>query len=362
MTATRVPAAAPPPDDPTQGIPAASRLPIYGLLTGLALLLALLRLLTGPWLQLVSPSAGVLLEGWPAQWEVVYFLQLLPSFAGDGAPLDGFAPVHQRALIELYVAGGLYAWTGSVYWSFALVDLAGWAIAGIATFHLGLRLGAGRLAALLGGVLVVASPLFASRMWTHVFHPAEFASLPVGLWAALVLLDRCAEDGPPVAGRVRRVATLAGGLGLVLFGLGLTYQYQWVVLPLAGVAALTWPAGSGGRRVDRLGLVLGVLGSAAVLGLAMLALRGLLAAGGVPLGGSLADAVSRPDAMALDRLRTEGLLWALPRMRSVQAMLLAYHPLVLAAAAGGLCLLPWRFALLTAVASATALLLSLIHI
>ena len=102
--------------------------------------------------------------------------------------------------------------------------------------------------------------------------------------------------------------------------------------------------------------MLGVLGSAAVLGLAVLALRGLLAAGGVPLGGSLADAVSRPDAMALDRLRAEGLLWALPRMRSAQAMLLAYHPLVLAAAAGGLCLLPRRFALLTAVASATALL------
>ena len=156
----------------------------------------------------------MLLEGWPAQWEVVYFLQLLPNFAGDGPPLDGLAPVHQRALIEMYVTGALYAWTGSVYWSFALVDLAGWAIAGIATFHLGLRLGCGRLAVLLGAVLVVTSPLFASRMWTHVFHPAEFASLPVGLWAALTLLARCAGDArgrPAGAGRARRAATLAGG-------------------------------------------------------------------------------------------------------------------------------------------------------
>jgi hypothetical protein len=337
------------------GVPGRSFLPVYGLLTGLATLLALARLLTGPWLELVGPVGVMLLEGWPAQWEVVYFLQLLPSFAGDGPPLDGLAPVHQRALVEMYVAGGLYAWTGSVYWSFALVDLAGWAVAGIATFHLGLRLGAGRLASTLGAVLVVTSPLFASRMWTHVFHPAEFASLPVGLWAALTLLAASAGYAPSGAARLRRAATLAGGLGLILFGLSLTYQYQWVVLPLAGLAALTWPGGGDGRRADRAVLVLGVAGGAVTFGLALLGLRALLTIGGVPLGGSLADAVSRPDSIVLDRLRTEGVWWVLPRLRSAQAMVLAYHPLVVVAAVAGLCLLPWRFALLTLVASALAL-------
>jgi hypothetical protein len=340
---------------PADAAPGGSRLPVYGLLTGLALLLAVVRLLTGPWLELVGPVGVMLLEGWPAQWEVVYFLQLLPNFAGDGPPRDGLAPVHQRALIEMFVTGALYAWTGSVYWSFALVDLAGWALAGIATFHLGLRLGCGRRASLLGAVLVVTSPLFASRMWTHVFHPAEFASLPVGLWAALTLLARCAGEDQASSRRARRTATLAGGLGLVLFGLSLTYQYQWVVLPLAGVAALTWPGGTGGRRVDRVSLVLGVVGAVVVLGLATLALRGLLALGGVPFGGSLAGAVSRPDSIVLERLRTEGVWWILPQLRSVQAMVLAYHPLVVVVALAGLCLLPWRFTLLTAVASALAL-------
>jgi hypothetical protein len=339
---------------------AASPLPLYALLGGLTLALGLARLLTGPWQQLVNPTGGVLLEGRPAEWEVVYYLQHFPTLAGDGPPLDGFAAVHQRALVELYLAAGLYAWTGSAYWSIALVDLVGWAVAGIATYHLGLRLGVDRRAAALGSVLVVTSPLFASQMWMNVFHPAEFASLPLGLWAGLTLMERATQrarrgDG---AGRAEAAVSLAGWLGLLLFGLSVTYQYQWIVLPLLVTAALTWPAPTGGpegRGGSRVTLLLGLAGAVVVLVGATLALQGLLRVGGVPPGGSLEGAVSRADSTLLGRLRGEGPLALLPDVRSLGAMVAVYHPLVFAVAGLGLFVLPWRTSVLALVATAMSL-------
>jgi hypothetical protein len=202
-------------------------------------------------------------------------------------------------------------------------------------------------------VLVVTSPLFASQMWMHVFHPAEFASLPVGLWAAVKLMDGAVGRGgrglePPG----RAVARLAGLLGLVLFGMSLTYQYQWIALPVLGAAALSWP---GGRWRVRLGLLASLVGAAVVLGVALLAFRGLLLLAGVPQGGSLAEAVSRPEALAMERLRQGGPLALLPRAGNLEAMAAVYHPLVLGVACLGLLWVPWRVRWMALAASATTL-------
>ncbi len=233
--------------------PAGRLLALYGTLAGLALVLALARLATGPWYQLYNPGGSALLEGLPVEWEAVYYLVHFPSILGDDPPAYAYSPVHYRALVELWAAGALQAWTGSAYWALAVVDLAGWALAGAATYHLGWRLGAGGRGAALGALLTVGSPLLASNMWAHVLHVAEFASLPVGLWAALALLDGAA--GPNLGGARERAGgmlRLAAGLGALLVGLSLTYQYQWVVAPLALAAARGRP-GQAPRRPGRAG-------------------------------------------------------------------------------------------------------------
>lgn len=354
----------------TETTPGASRdrLLLYGVLAGLALALALARLATGPWYQVYNPASAALLEEGPVEWEVVYFLPHLPAVAGEAPPEYAVSPVQYRALGPLWVAGALWAWTGSAFWALAIVDLAGWAIAGVATYHLGRRLRAGDRAAALGALLVVGSPLLAGNMWTHVLHLAEFASLPVGLWGALVLLDADAVDSAGAAGtsstasaRSNRSSTrrgwgragrLALGLGALLVGLSLTYQYQWVVAPLAALAAATRPAGS---RLHALGAVAGAVGI--YLG-ATVVLRGVLLVAGHGDPGPQQDAVARPEALALSGLRTldrAGLWTLLPNRGHVLTTIGLYHPVVFVAGVAGLGLLSGRARLLGVVALVGAL-------
>ncbi len=341
--------------------PAGRLLALYGTLAGLALVLALARLATGPWYQLYNPGGSALLEGLPVEWEAVYYLVHFPSILGDDPPAYAYSPVHYRALVELWAAGALQAWTGSAYWALAVVDLAGWALAGAATYHLGWRLGAGGRGAALGALLTVGSPLLASNMWAHVLHVAEFASLPVGLWAALALLDGAA--GPNLGGARERAGgmlRLAAGLGALLVGLSLTYQYQWVVAPLALAAALGRPGPARPGGPGRAGALLAVAGAVGLYLVATLALRALLAA--VATAGPLdlyGAAVSQPADLALARLRgatsLADVLNVLPISSALEMTVQVYHPLVFVAGLAGLALLPWHARWLAAVAFGLAL-------
>ena len=67
-------------------------------------------------------------------------------------------------------------------------------------------------------------------MWRHDLHVADFAGLPIALWAAVVLVD---EPRPPLH--------LSGALAVLLLLLSLSYQYQWLVAP-AGLRPLRHPA------------------------------------------------------------------------------------------------------------------------
>lgn len=341
------------------------RLLFYGILAGLVLALALARLATGPWYQVYNPASALLLEEGPVEWEVVYFLPHLPAVAGEAPSGYTVSPVQYRALGPLWVAGALWAWTGSAFWALAIVDLAGWAIAGVATYHLGRRLGARDSAAALGALLVVASPLLASNMWTHVLHLAEFASLPVGLWGTLVLLDaddsRAAGAASTAGAATKRsnrrtawgrTGRLALALGALLVGLSLTYQYQWVVAPLAALAAITRPAGGRGRAL------VAVAGAVGIYVAATVAVRVALFVAGLGDPGSQQDAVARPEALALSGLSTldRAGLWALlPNRGHLLATVGLYHPLVFVVGIAGLGLLSGRARLLGLVALVGAL-------
>jgi hypothetical protein len=314
-----------------------------------ALLLAGLRLWTGPWLHTYNPGWIVQLDGWPAEWEITYFLVHVPSFVGDASPALGFAPVHTRTMAELYLASTLYGWTRSAYWSFAAVDLAGWLLATLATYHVALHLGASRPAALATATLTAASPILVSNMWMHVFHVAEFATMPLGLWAAFALVKRYQEP-----------LRLGAGLGLLLLLLSVTYQYQWIVGPLAGVLVLSRPG------VPRRQGVPALLLAAVVFVIATAGLRALLAAvASSSPGDQYAEAVSRPEALAaaqLAALLASGHLGAIVRRAADVWMLVdLYHPLVAVASFAGLLLLPRKTWLLASLAMAATLIATILY-
>ncbi|HEX2036399.1 MAG TPA: hypothetical protein VHS99_19625, partial [Chloroflexota bacterium] len=318
---------------------------LYAVLVGLPLILALARLGTGPWFHLSNPSGVRLLEGWPAGYEVAYYLAHFPTFLGSEPPQYAFSAVHYRSFLELYAVSAIYAWTGSAYWSFAAVDLLGWVLAGVAGYHLALRLGAACWGAALGSLLLTASPLLVSNMWIHVLHLAEFATLPLGLWAALVLVD----DAPR-----RARGYLAAALGLVLLFLSLTYQYQWIMVPLVAVLL--------GARRDYRWRDRGLILAGAILHFAGATAALRLILGAVASSGE-ADiytrAVAQPVALAAVRLAEVlegGRLTALfPGWSELRMMVEAYHPLVFGAGLLGLVFLPWRTRLLALVATGATL-------
>src|SRR5947208_3005531 len=165
-------------------------LAFYAALGLLTLALGLARFEMGPWYHTYHPPEVSLLEGWPAGWEVIYYTDEFPNFLGNPSSRFGIAPVHYRTYLTLYLSTLLYALTGSAYWSLALVDLCFWWLAGVATYHLARRLRASEVAAGLSALLAVASPLLVSHMWREDLHPANFASLPLGAWAAVTLIDQ----------------------------------------------------------------------------------------------------------------------------------------------------------------------------
>jgi hypothetical protein len=304
----------------------------YLLLAVLTLFLGLSRYLSGPWFHVYHPWETSLLEGKPLAWEAVYYTDLFPAFTSDLPTRFGIAPVHYRTLLPLYLVAALSTWTGSAYWSFAAVDLFFWFLAGVATLHLARRLGATPWAALLGALLLVASPLLISHMWRHDLHPANFASMPLCLWAAVALVDDH-----------RRPLLLPLALSAVLVFASLSYQYQWVLAPLILILCATNP---------RLGLLRGVavtLGAVALYVLATAVLNDLFRrAVGPPTEWSYV--ASQPGTMIATRVLAvrslSGLLELLPSPYHQLELVRSYHPALLVAGLIGVLRLGLRTTLL----------------
>ncbi len=325
----------------------ASRLALAGraapaALVPVALALGLARLATGPWYHVYNPRGVVLLDGLPAEWETRYYLEHLPTFLGNAPPGAGIAPVHYRVFASLFLTTTLYGWIGSAYWSLAIVDLAAWCAAALATYHLALRLGASPRASWLGALLVTTSPLLVSNMWSHVLHLAEFASLPIGLWAAVALVE---EGGGWLATGWR--------LGVLLFLLSVTYQYHWVVLPLLPILLLATPGWTPRRAAATVALAFAVFVAATA------AMKAALLIAGLGTAGAEAQAVAQPGSLAAARLAgvqsIAQLRSTLPEWGHVAATAALYHPWVFVAGLAGLVLLPWRARLLGAATIAISL-------
>jgi hypothetical protein len=307
----------------------------YALLALLVLALGLARLWLGPWYYTWNPYEVTLLERWPAAWEVSYYTEQFPHFLGDAPAKFGIALVHYRTFATLYLAATLYAWTGSAFWSLAAVDFAFWFLAGVAARQLALRLGTSDTAARIAGLLVVASPLFISHFWRLDLHAANFATMAIGAWAAVALIDET---------RSRLLLTLS--LGALLVWLGLNYSYQWVLMPLLVVLCLT------SRRHGPLTAFL-VPAGAALLYLAGTRALELLFATFVGPASAFDNVASQPGSMILDRARSGAPLREIAESLlspyHVTEIARSYHPLVLGAGIGGALLLSRRLAALTLV-------------
>ena len=308
--------------------------------------LAFARLTLGPWDMVYNPLGAGLVEGWPVGWEIVYYLVHVPTFLGDALPTHTISDVHYRALVPLQVASLLSVWLGSVYWSFALVELSFWTLAVVATYHLARRLGVGELTARIAALLTLASPLFASAMWQHVLHVAEFATMPIGLWAGVVLID---EE--------RRRARLALALGGLLVLLSLTYNYQWITLPILLALLRT-------SRLQTWREVLAILaGAVGVYGAVTAMARLVLILGQLdPLtnpGAEHMQAVAEPAQLLAARwadFRSNlDLRVLLPRVDHLTTTAKAYHPIVFGVAIGGVLLCPPRVRWLALIGSLAAL-------
>ena len=257
----------------------------------LAVLIVLLAWprLTGPsWWVLRMPFDLRESEGNTVQWEHYLFSNALrATLQSDAAPAvaGAYNTDHYRALLPTYISAIFAYWLDSSYKGFALVDLLAWWIAAWALYYLSRRLDTDNVSALIAAVLLAASPLMISHMWSQLLHVAHSASLvPCFLVALLLLADQRLALGWRVV-----------GLASVLYVASLTYQYQWIVVPcLLSLAIL-------GER--RLIWILSIV-TAALLFVAMTLLtHQILDSVGLPVSSRLNDpllAVSSRLALAID--------------------------------------------------------------
>lgn len=299
------------------------------LLAALVLLLAILRFFGALGYATYRPLGMRLLEGLPASWEAQYFTDQLPLFLADTPVRWGIAPVDYRTYIQMYVFAQLTGWVGSTFWPLAAVDLLFWLGAVLATYRIGLRLGSSTTAATVGAVLTAGSPIYAAQMWRQDLHLANLASLPLGLWVALVHIQER-----------RTWWGLVGGLAFVFLALSLTYQYQWFLAPVV-LALMAFQRGIGLRR----GAV-ALAGAAALFAAATGVLRTLIAFSALEPRPDRLAAVQQPLAVAGEIFGSvtdlRSMLTALPGQAHVATTALAYHPVIYALGLAGLVLLERR--------------------
>jgi len=170
--------------------------------------------------------------------------------------------------------------------------------------------------------------------------------MPIGLWAGVVLIDE--EQGR---------ARLAVGLGALLVLLSLTYQYQWITLPMLLILLR-----SSRRSTWRESLT--ILGGAvaAYAGVTALVRLALILGQLDPLTNPTAEhmrAVAEPAQLLATRLAdfrsNLDPRVLLPRVDHLTTTARAYHPVVLGFGIGGVLLCPPRVRWLALVGSLGAL-------
>jgi hypothetical protein len=178
-------------------------------------------------------------------------------------------------------------------------------------------------------------------MWRHDLHPANFASMPLCLWAGVALVDDH-----------RSRWRLAVALALLLVFASLSYQYQWVLAPLLLILCATNPrlGPLWGAAVTLVAVALYVLASAALEVLFRHAV-------GPPTEWSYV--ASQPGSMIAERVLAvrslPDLLALLPGPYYVEEVVRSYTPALLGAGLVGVCLLGRRAVLLTVTGLAISL-------
>jgi len=184
-------------------------------------------------------------------------------------------------------------------------------------------------------------------MWREDLHPANFASLPLGAWAAVALIDE-----------QRRSWRLSAALGVLLVWLSLSYQYQWVMVPILFVLLL----GKGQTRVPQVGAIWrAALVTAGAVALYLMLTAGLqtLFAQGVGPPTESNNVAAQPGSMLVERLlgtrSLSDVVGLVPSRYYRDELVRSYDPAVLVAGIMGVALLGPTVAVATLIGLAVSL-------
>jgi len=191
-----------------------------------------------PFLATSRPEAGMenwtnadgyamLLDGYPAQGDGVFLLNLLGLFMGDRPAISG---EFDRRAGHVYLVSLLQAPLGT-YWAFATVNLVAWITSALAVWRLGWRRWPNRAVGEVAAVMVATGQGFIFMSTAPQAHPTAFAAFAV----VLVLLDEVGLWTSRGAAKLRGAVAAAWAIGVA----GLLYFGH---IPLALV---TWVFGAG---------------------------------------------------------------------------------------------------------------------
>ena len=291
------------------------------------------RIWIGPWYHLYNPADARLIDGIPSTWEVVYFAPHLSSFTSSVPPSYGLAQVQTRALLPLALSALVASLTSHVGVALLVVETTGWFLASAMTERLGRAMGVSPTGAMLAGVLVATSPMFSSQVGMLVLHPAEFASLPIGLFAVRPYLAFITN---PLNVDYSRALRAGLSIGSILIILSLSYVYQFAIVFVLVVAFFVSLI-----QAYNIGASLRILYAFFILSISLATFvifsvfikKALLEVGLAPLAGEV-SAVAQPMDLALELIRSRGwwdafasLISGLPTV--VELAITAYHPLPL---------------------------------
>jgi hypothetical protein len=193
---------------------------------------------TNPFLATSRPEAGMenwtnadgyatLLDGYPAQGDGLFLLNLLGLFMGDRPAISG---EFDRRAGHVYLVSLLQAPLGT-YWAFATVNLVAWITSALAVWRLGWRRWPNRAVGEVAAVMVATGQGFIFMSTAPQAHPTAFAAFAV----VLVLLDEVGLWTSRGAAKLRGAVAAAWAIGVA----GLLYFGH---IPLALV---TWVFGAG---------------------------------------------------------------------------------------------------------------------
>ena len=187
------------------------------------------RLIIGPWYHIVNPMSILIVDGYPASWEAHLFAPRYELFTSNARHSFDFTEVQLRALVPLGLGSLVAAWTREGYWSTAIVEIVGWVLAARGCEHIAVTMAFPRRVAVMAGLMVASSPLFASQLWMQVFHLAEFSSMVFGV----IIVHQMEPDLESSAEYLlfnKKTISIIGKLTLTLWILSHMYVYQSLVV------------------------------------------------------------------------------------------------------------------------------------